>query len=173
VQRFRELIESLARAKPGLAIGTDIIVGFPGETDERFDRTARLLRELPISYVHVFSFSPRPGTAAATMPDQVSPETKRRRSNRLIEIGAAKKRSFARDRIGTMEVVLIEGPARRISRFARCLTGSYCTVFVPHENAVPRSLARVRITHFSRGNLYGSIVDSCAESGASVGGGGG
>ena len=156
--QYRETIELLVRARDDLAIGTDLIVGFPGETEERFERTLALVRDLPITYIHVFSFSPRPGTAAASMADQVSPAVKKRRSSRLIELGTSKKRSFLKSQVGTEPIVLVESPPHRVSPFARCLTGNYCDVFVPHGGASAGTLARVHITHLSRGNLYGMFI---------------
>jgi threonylcarbamoyladenosine tRNA methylthiotransferase MtaB len=161
-RQFREVIEALSRARPDLALGTDVIVGFPGETEERFERTVALVRELPISYVHVFSFSPRPGTPAAVMAGRVSPEAKKRRSSRLIALSASKKHSFLKSQVGTVQLGLIEDLERAASSFARCLTGTYCDVFVPRRNGVAGTLAHVRITHMARGNLYGVLVDGPA-----------
>jgi threonylcarbamoyladenosine tRNA methylthiotransferase MtaB len=168
-QRYRETIEALARAREDLAIGTDLMVGFPGETEERFAHTLALVRDLPISYFHVFSFSPRPGTAAASMPDQVSPTVKKRRSKHLIELGTSKRRSFLRSQIGTEQLVLVEAPVQRVSPFARCLTGNYCDVFVPYCGVPAGALARVRITHLSHGNLYGMCIGEDAACEAPTG----
>ncbi|MCH9682733.1 MAG: tRNA (N(6)-L-threonylcarbamoyladenosine(37)-C(2))-methylthiotransferase MtaB, partial [Deltaproteobacteria bacterium] len=82
-QTFETLVREATRRVPGIAIGSDVIVGFPGEDDEAFERTASLLAGLPLAYLHVFPFSPRTGTAAATMPDQVVAAVRTERGARL------------------------------------------------------------------------------------------
>jgi threonylcarbamoyladenosine tRNA methylthiotransferase MtaB len=105
---YREIIEEVRAKLPHCAIGTDIIVGFPGETDRDFQETARLLEEAPISYCHVFPYSRRPGTAAASMQETVSRLEKAGRSRRLRAIGGAKWLSFRRSLIGTVSSAILE-----------------------------------------------------------------
>ena len=152
IRRIREVSEAIA-------IGTDIIVGFPGEREEQFRATAYLVADLPITYFHVFPFSPRPGTPASTMQGQVDPETKRRRSRRLIEMGRSKRLAFMRSRVGERELALLQPPERRSSRFSTALTGSYCGVLVRGDETMHGRLVPVDVTHYSRGRLYGRIVD--------------
>ncbi|UCF03974.1 MAG: tRNA (N(6)-L-threonylcarbamoyladenosine(37)-C(2))-methylthiotransferase MtaB [bacterium] len=152
---FKERILEAAEARDGVSIGTDIIVGFPGETEERFTRTYDLVRDLPVTYLHVFSFSSRPNTIASKMPHQCSPEAKKRRSRKLIRLGKAKKRTFLRSRIGTREIALVQGPTHRFSRFSRSLTGNYCEVYLrcpPEQNG---RLLPITISHYLHGRLYG------------------
>ncbi len=94
-ERAWAAIRAVAATVPHFGIGADIIVGFPGETDAEFEETRRMVAELPFSYLHVFRFSRRPGTAAADMPDQVHPETISERSAILRELAAAKQEAFA------------------------------------------------------------------------------
>lgn len=166
---FKAKIEEIALKRPGVGIGTDIIVGFPGETEGCFEHTLGLVRELPLSYFHVFSFSSRPGTAAAAMPDRVDPAEKKRRSAVLIALGRRKKLAFMRAQIGAVERALIQEPAHRASPFCEALTGNYCGVRVPRESAAPGTLARVRITHYSRGTLYGSYAPDPASDASRAG----
>ncbi|MEZ4845860.1 MAG: radical SAM protein [Bdellovibrionota bacterium] len=79
IKNFRERIEALFAAQKNVSIGTDVIVGYPGETEEEFQQTYDLLEELPINYFHVFPYSPRPGTKANTPVDDVTPEIKKQR----------------------------------------------------------------------------------------------
>lgn len=160
---FAERIGRIREASDAIAIGTDIIVGFPGETDERFRSTAALAAELPLTYFHVFSFSSRPGTPAAGMSGQIDPETKRRRSRKLITLGRSKRLAFMRERIGTSELALVQGSERRYSRFSTALTGSYCEVRVPPDPSHNGRLAPVDVTHYSRGWLYGRIREGGRE----------
>ena len=106
---FRNLIRKLQTAIPGIAVGIDVMAGFPGETEEAFAHTASLVEELPIAYLHVFPYSRRPGTPAAAMARQVAEEEKKRRAKRLREIGAEKRQAFAERFIGTPLRVLVEG----------------------------------------------------------------
>ncbi|MGD1047282.1 MAG: tRNA (N(6)-L-threonylcarbamoyladenosine(37)-C(2))-methylthiotransferase MtaB, partial [Candidatus Krumholzibacteriaceae bacterium] len=155
---FRDLIAEIARTRDGVAIGTDIIVGFPGETDERFERTFSLVGELPLCYLHVFGFSPRPLTPAAAMGGAVSAVVKKARSSRLIGLGAAKRGAFLASQIGTRHESVVEGAARNASSFVRTLTGNYCEVFVPRAGLRPGALVPVRIERMMRGDLYGAPV---------------
>ena len=155
---FREKIESVRAISDRIGIGTDIISGFPGEDDSSFRRTADFVRSLALTYFHVFSFSKRPGTPAETMAGQVDPDTRKARSKKLIKIGKSKKREFMRSRTGSRELAVIQGRAKRYSRFSTALTGSYCEVSVSSSPADNGRLMPVDITHYSRGRLYGRIV---------------
>jgi threonylcarbamoyladenosine tRNA methylthiotransferase MtaB len=108
-RHFREVVMHLHSAVPGIAIGVDVIVGFPGETDAAFEQTHGLLEELPVSYFHVFTYSRRAGTKAAGMPEQVSPQTRARRNHILRQLGAQKFLAFKRGFVGrTLPVVVLD-----------------------------------------------------------------
>ena len=161
---FRSRIEDIALARDTVAIGTDIIVGFPGETEECFANTYALVRDLPITHIHVFSFSSRPLTAAATMSGAVDSHSKKNRSTRIIELGASKKRAFQESHVGSVQLALVEGPAAGTSGLVRSLTGTYCEVLIPAERAEIGALVPVSISRLSSGNLYGTPVDGvCAD----------
>jgi threonylcarbamoyladenosine tRNA methylthiotransferase MtaB len=154
---FRRRIGEISEVREAMAIGTDVIVGFPGETEENFGNTQRLLREMPFTYLHVFGFSKRPGTPAADMPHQVHPEVRKRRSRKLIALGKRKRIDFMKSRIGQTELSLVQGSAHRFSRFSIALSGTYCEVLIKRETDISGSLLPVRITHYSRGRLYGVV----------------
>jgi len=97
---YREKIEKIRAAIPGAAIGADVMVGFPGETDSDFHETRRMIENLPFTYMHVFTFSARPGTPAATMPHQVPVHVSRERNRILRELAAEKKLVFMRSFVG-------------------------------------------------------------------------
>jgi threonylcarbamoyladenosine tRNA methylthiotransferase MtaB len=105
---FSSLVDQALAAMPLLGIGTDIITGFPGETADDFARTRDLVDQLPFSNLHVFPFSPRPGTDAATLEDRVNPAVARERAKALIALGEAKRETFATQFIGKEVSVLIE-----------------------------------------------------------------
>jgi threonylcarbamoyladenosine tRNA methylthiotransferase MtaB len=97
---YREKIEMIRAAMPTSAIGADVMVGFPGETESEFEETRRMIEELPLTYLHVFTFSARPGTPAATMPNQVAVHMARERNRILRDLAAEKKRAFMRQFVG-------------------------------------------------------------------------
>jgi threonylcarbamoyladenosine tRNA methylthiotransferase MtaB len=97
---YREKIEKIHAAMPTAAIGADVMVGFPGETDTEFEATRRMIDELPFTYLHVFTYSPRPGTPAARMANQVPVHIARERNRVLRELAAEKKLAFMRSFIG-------------------------------------------------------------------------
>lgn len=97
---YREKIEKIRAAMPTAAIGADVMAGFPGETDAEFEETRSMIEDLPLTYLHVFTFSARPGTPAATMPNQVPVHVARERNQILRELAAEKKRTFMGDFVG-------------------------------------------------------------------------
>jgi threonylcarbamoyladenosine tRNA methylthiotransferase MtaB len=106
---YRDLVRDAVARIPGLAVGADVLVGFPGETDAGFRNTYRLLESLPLAYLHVFPFSPRPGTPAALMKGKVPPPVIRTRSALLRELDRAKRLAFMGRFVGTVRPVLLEG----------------------------------------------------------------
>ena len=107
-EQFLEKVSLIREALPAAAISTDIIVGFPGETEEDFQETLALSEKAAFSKIHAFRFSARPDTPAAGMPDQIAPEVIRERSERLRILADRLRRADAARRIGTVEPVLIE-----------------------------------------------------------------
>ncbi len=109
---FATLTTKLDAAVPGIGIGTDVIVGFPGETDAQFDNTYALLRDAPVAYHHVFTYSVRKNTAAATMPDQIDPAVKSSRNKALRDLSRAQTEAFAARFEGQTLDCVIEGGRR-------------------------------------------------------------
>jgi tRNA-2-methylthio-N6-dimethylallyladenosine synthase len=104
-------VEDLRRAVPDVAITADIIVGFPGETEEDFRETLSIVREVGYDASYCFAYSPRPGTEAAGFPDDVPQESKKERLDRLQTLQAEISLAKNRQRIGRIEDVLVEGPS--------------------------------------------------------------
>jgi threonylcarbamoyladenosine tRNA methylthiotransferase MtaB len=107
--RYRDRVERLAERVAPLGLGTDVIVGFPGETDEDHRCTVKLIEALPFTYVHVFPYSERPGTDAEDLPDPVAPQLKAERSLEIRELVRQKAEEQQRRRAGTMAWVVLEG----------------------------------------------------------------
>ncbi len=108
IGEYVEHVERAVAALPGVALATDVIVGFPTETDEAFEHTMEVVRRLRFSKLHVFRYSPRPGTAAADMSDAVPPAVKKERSKRLIDLGNAIRNEFLEAHLGVPLEVLVE-----------------------------------------------------------------
>lgn len=113
---YREKIEKIRAAMPSAAIGADVMVGFPGETDEEFNETLRLIESLPFTYLHVFTYSARPGTAAASMPAQVPVRVARERNRILREVVSEKKLDFMRSFVGReVEAITLHASAEALT----------------------------------------------------------
>ena len=125
---YAEFVLEAKRRIPGLHLGTDVIVGFPGETDEEFSESCRLIDELAFSNIHIFAYSPRPGTPAAKMPDRPSPETVRRRCGELRRIAAASASRFMKSQYGKLLPVIFE---RAENGIARGWSDNYLEVSLP------------------------------------------
>jgi threonylcarbamoyladenosine tRNA methylthiotransferase MtaB len=108
VARYRDAVSRAKAALPGLALATDIIVGFPGETEAAFQRTLEIVREIEFSKLHVFRYSARSDTAAASMPDEVPAEVKKDRSKRLIDLGNEIRARFLAQHLERPVEVLVE-----------------------------------------------------------------
>jgi threonylcarbamoyladenosine tRNA methylthiotransferase MtaB len=134
IEEYVEAVERAKAALPGLALATDVIVGFPGETDAAFEATMDVVRRLRYSKLHVFRYSARPGTTAADIPDEVPPDVKKERSKRLIDLGNEIRSRFLADHLGRPLRVLVEDE-RVVEGSGVCSgqTGDYVRVWFPGE----------------------------------------
>jgi tRNA-2-methylthio-N6-dimethylallyladenosine synthase len=127
-QRYLELVDKLRDAIPGLALGTDVIVGFPGETEDDFRETLEVVEQVRYDSAYTFIYSPRQGTEAAGLPDQVADGVKHERLERLVEVVQRIAAERNADRIGTVEEVLVEGSSRTDASLLRGRTRGNVTV---------------------------------------------
>ena len=151
--RFREVIEELAATIPDICIGCDVIAGFPGETDGEFETTYRLIDALPIAYLHVFPFSPRPGTPAATMPSQAPGGVIRERAAALRRLSERKKRAYHERFVGRELEVLVQ--ERKEGGMVKGLSRNYIPVMLPGDDNLINSEISVRITGTGKELLRG------------------
>jgi len=154
-ERYLSLVERLRAAIPGVALGTDIIVGFPGETEADFRETLDVAAEVGFDSAFTFVYSPRAGTEAAAMPGQVPHEVKIERLERLVEVTQRTARERNEARIGTVEQVLVEGASRTDDALLRGRTRRNTTVNFSGE-ASPGSLVDVLIDGATSTTLRGS-----------------
>jgi tRNA-2-methylthio-N6-dimethylallyladenosine synthase len=134
-ERYLALAETMRSAIPDLAFGTDIIVGFPGETEADFAQTLEVVEEMRYDSAYTFVYSPRAGTEAAAMPNPVPHEVKIERMERLVEVTQRLARENNESRIGRVEEVLVEGPSRTDPSVLRGRTRRNTTVVFPGEAA--------------------------------------
>jgi threonylcarbamoyladenosine tRNA methylthiotransferase MtaB len=156
-QHYAELIAKISTAFPGAAIGADVLTGFPGESEKQFENTLAFIEGLPIGYLHVFPFSPRPGVPAAGFSGQVRGGELKRRASVLQALGRRKKRAFREKFIGEILEVLVEtGPEPGL---LEGLSDNYIRVlFAPNENSSPGMMVRVKAAGFRGEDLEGKQV---------------
>jgi threonylcarbamoyladenosine tRNA methylthiotransferase MtaB len=162
---YREKIEKIRTAMPAAAIGADVMVGFPGESDVEFEATRRMIEDLPLTYLHVFTYSARPGTPAAEMNNQVPVHLARERNRILRELAAEKKLAFMRGFIGdTVDAITLNVIGKDAEgEFTEALTDNYLKLRLRGRHAANR-WQRAQIEHV----VDGALVGMCAHRPASV-----
>jgi threonylcarbamoyladenosine tRNA methylthiotransferase MtaB len=148
---YRELLLRVRERLPDAALGTDIIVGFPGETDELFESSLDYFASLPLTYFHVFPYSVRRGTAAAPLPGQLPAAVKKNRSRQMRELGARKQQAFYSKFVGRTVQVLVEDRIERGTGFVHGFSRNYLPVLVPDgvaNSEAPVHLERLEKLHF-------------------------
>jgi len=155
---FKDLVLHIRESIPDAAIGVDTLIGFPGETKTAFDNTYSLIKELPVTYLHVFPFSARAGTPASRYPHQVPSEIIKKRSEKMRRLGRNKKLNFYQKFIGQKIEVLIEGRRNTTTGFFKGLTSNYIPVFTSSENDLENTVVQVIIDKpLSDNSLLGTI----------------
>ena len=156
---YREKIEKIRAAMPTAAIGADVMVGFPGETDAEFEATRRLVEDLPFTYLHVFTYSARPGTPAAAMPNQVPVHVARERNKILRDLAASKKQAFMQSFVGkpldaiTLSVVHNGSDGE----FTEALTDNYQKLYLRGRHA-PNHWLTAHVDGVEDAALLGSLT---------------
>ncbi len=137
-EAFAQLVEELAQGREGMGIGVDVMVGFPGEDQEAFENTRTLLEGLPIYYMHIFTYSPRPRTPAAAMDRQVPPEVKAERYRILQDLRVRKISAFRRAYLGKPLLVLLEGRRDMETGLPRGISENYIPFLFLEDPGVER-----------------------------------
>lgn len=158
---YVRVIESVATTMPDCGLGTDIIVGFPGETEAHFQNTYRLVEQLPFTYLHVFTFSPRPGTRAFQSKERVDPIVAKQRSEKLRLLGQSKKRRFHQRLIGKTLRVLWE--TTTLGDWMVGWADNYARVRAPLRAELLNSLTMVEIIRAEKDFVQGIIPNVTAE----------
>jgi threonylcarbamoyladenosine tRNA methylthiotransferase MtaB len=155
--RFQDLLRNIRNEIPDAGIGTDILTGFPGETEQDFIETCELILESPLTYLHVFPFSPRGGTAAYSLPDRIPSKEMKRRLGILLEISRTKNYDFRRQFIGrTLSAITLSKDENMGDSVV--LTGNYIHAHVSGLAAPPNVFVNIRIDDVRSDATYASVV---------------
>ncbi len=155
---FEDLTFKVKERIPGAAIGADILIGFPGETENAFENTFSLIEKLPVTYLHVFPFSPRPGTPADNYPQKVPVKSIKARCERMRRLGDEKKKAFYKEFTGKIVQVLIEGKRDSATGFLKGITSNYIPVHVAGEDTLFNTLVQVTIQKIKKNNTVFGVV---------------
>ena len=156
---YLDAVRRLRDAMPDFALTSDVIVGFPGETEADFEETRSLMNVADFDNAFIFKYSPRPGTPAASMDDDVPDADKRRRNQVLLEDQDLRGVAANQRLVGTVQEVLVEGPSlRNAARWSGRSPGNKIVIFDPLPGVQPGTLAHIRITRAAPQTLYGDAL---------------
>jgi len=156
---FRNRVHGIKEAVPDIAVGIDVMAGFPGEGETEFQNTVSLIAELPVAYLHVFPYSERPGTVASRLPGKVNEAVKKRRCEILRKLGQEKRTAFAEKMIGKELPVLVEDKKDRQTGLLTGLSDNYIPVVIEQgKSPLINCVLRVRPDYSMDGKLHGRIT---------------
>ena len=160
---YKSKLRKLRAVRPGISISSDFIVGFPGETDDDFERTMQLIEEMKFDMSFSFIFSPRPGTPAADMPDDTPQEVKKQRLYRLQQVNNNQAMQYSREMFDSVQRILVEGPSRQDLLQLRGRTENNRVVNFTGDARLIGQFVDVRITEVLPHSLRGELVRTEAE----------
>jgi len=156
---YEDLLEYIAKQVPGVALGADIIVGYPGEGETEFQNTMHIVERTPLTHLHVFSYSPRPGTPAAEMKDQIPDQIKKERSLSLRTLGMKKNLLFRKMHLGSELNVVVEDKLDHETGLLTGLTDNYIRVMIYGAKAEDiGKIINVKINEVKEQGNYGTIM---------------
>ena len=158
---FKNRLQKIHATISDIAVGLDVMTGFPGEDEESFRKTLQFIEELPVAYLHVFQYSERPGTAASSLPAKVKEHLKNNRAKILREIGERKRRVFADRFLGKQLSVLVEDKKDRVTGLMKGYSENYIPVLITDGgDHLARQIIRVTAEHASQdGKIFARRVD--------------
>lgn len=157
IEEFKERVKLLRKAYPRVSLTTDVIVGFPGETDEEFNITYENLEEIKFYKMHIFKYSPRKGTRAAVMLNQIDGNVKEERSRKLIELSDKNEKEYNKQYIGKEVEVLFEEPhLENGRRYMKGHTTNYLVVKVETNENWENEIKQVKIAELAGLELIGT-----------------
>lgn len=155
---YQQAVNLIKETIPGVAITTDIMVGFPGESDEEFEQSCHFCQQAGFANIHVFPFSPRPGTLAARMPQQIDEKVKKERKQRMLELASCCRHSFYEQFLGQTMCVLWEKETNLGSGIYSGLTDNYIRVFTQSHEPLTNKIAPVKLVGFHNQGMWGELV---------------
>jgi threonylcarbamoyladenosine tRNA methylthiotransferase MtaB len=161
-QLYKERIEYIKMLRPDACIGVDVIVGFPGETTDLFNETVNFLKDLDISYLHVFTYSERANTTAKKMADAVPVHERKERSKILHLLSERKKRNFYEKNKGSVRKVLFEDENH--DGYIHGFTENYIKIKTPYQKDLSNSFHNVELKHLDRDGIYKVKTESTIDS---------
>jgi len=156
VSDYQQAVSLIRSIVPEAAITTDIIVGFPGETDKEFEESYNFCRQMGFARIHVFAYSPRDGTEAVRMPHKVSDKVKKQRSQKMLALAKESTKNFSQRFLGKVLPVLWEKQSS--DGFWSGLTDSYIKVYVGSDGDLTNQLLPVKLMEVSRDGVWGEVV---------------
>lgn len=158
VRRYAAAVAKIAEKISGISIGADIITGFPGETNELFEETMNFVKDMPFAYLHVFPYSPRKGTKAVSMKDQVPVTTRKERAKELLEISATKRAAFYESQIGKRLDVIIVSKEPDNKGLVKGISDNYLPVMIRSKDLQYRGRYEAVISRAGTERVYGNIA---------------
>lgn len=158
IMDYRQAVSLIRKTVPDVAITTDIMVGFPGESDKEYEESCRFCQEIGFANIHVFSYSPRPGTLAAQMFGQVNDRVKKERSLRMLELAQQGARKFHQQFLGRDMMVLWEKEMTPGGGLYSGLTDNYIRVFIESRQSLTNQFLPVRLVRLHGQGLWGEII---------------
>lgn len=159
LQDYRKAVDAIMGVVPEVAITTDVMVGFPGESTEEFEEGYRFCQEIGFADMHVFVYSPRPGTLAAKMQGQVDSRVKKERSLRMLELARRSAQQFAGRFIGREVAVLWENEVTLRSGVYSGLTDNYIRVYTRSQKPLVNQIMQVRLIKMHKEGLWGEVIE--------------
>jgi threonylcarbamoyladenosine tRNA methylthiotransferase MtaB len=159
LDEYQRTVNLIKEKIPDVAITTDIMVGFPGESDEEFEQSYSFCQQTGFANIHVFPFSSRPETEAASMPGQIKDKVKEERNQRMLELSRSSRRSFCEQFLGQTTPVLWEKETSPGSCIYSGLTGNYIRVFAYTEKSMDNEITPVKLVELHNQGVWGEMKD--------------
>jgi len=160
LDQYQRTVNLIKQMIPEVAITTDIMVGFPGESDEEFEQSYSFCQQAGFANIHVFPFSPRPETAAAKMPEQVKDKVKAERNRRMLGLSRSSHRRFCKQFLGQTMPILWEKETNPGSGIYSGLTSNYIRVFAHSEKSLSNKITPVKLVEFHNQGIWGEVDEN-------------
>jgi threonylcarbamoyladenosine tRNA methylthiotransferase MtaB len=159
LNQYQRTVNLIKEMIPDAAITTDIMVGFPGESDDEFEQSYSFYQQAAFANIHVFPFSARPETAAARMPEQIKDKVKQERNQRMLELSRSSRRRFCKQFLRQTMLILWEKETNPGSGIYSGLTSNYIRVFAHSEKSLSNEITPVKLVELHNQGIWGEVID--------------